>query len=102
MTGTVMYGIMTRTTIMLPENIKQQAIAQAQKMNISFADFVRQAIADKLPRRGQGALRLKRRRHDSLFRLLDQPAMIIKGRISDIVAKHDEYLYGAESEFSGK
>jgi hypothetical protein len=82
---------------MLSEEIKRQAKAQAQKMNISFADFVRQAIADKLPQRGEGTLRLKQRRRDPVFRLLDEPSMLVKDSPTDTALRHDDYLYGAES-----
>jgi len=40
---------MTRTTIMLPEDVKQRAMAEASKLKMSFAEFVRQAITEKLP-----------------------------------------------------
>jgi hypothetical protein len=85
---------MTRTTIMLPEEVKRRAVAQARKLNISFADFVRQAVAEKLPRQGQGVDRLKRRRRDPLFRLLDRIAPVQGDTATDVAARHDDYLYG--------
>ena len=49
---------MTRTTIMLPEDVKRRAMAEARKLKVSFADFVRQAVAERLPRQGPGVDRL--------------------------------------------
>jgi len=93
---------MTRTTIVLPPEIKRQAKAEAQRMRISFADFVRQAIAEKLPGNHKGGDRLKRRRQDPLFRLLDR-LHIIKGKTAtDVAANHDDYLYGGKSEFQSQ
>jgi hypothetical protein len=86
---------------MLPEEVKRKAIVEAQKLKISFADFVRQAIAEKLPHRGEGASRLRRRQRDPLFRLLDHQLPIKKGSAKDVAARHDDYLYGPESEFAG-
>ena len=88
------YVIMTRTTIMLPEDIKRRAIAEARKSNISFADFVRQAVVEKLPHQGKGVDRLKHRRQDPLFRLLDRLAPVKGNRATDVAARHDAYLYG--------
>lgn len=49
MRPTSAYVIMRRTTIMLSEDLEQRAVAGARKLNISFADFVRQAVTEKLP-----------------------------------------------------
>jgi hypothetical protein len=93
---------MTRTTIVLPPEIKRQAKAEAQRLKISFADFVRHAIADKLPGGRKGSDRLKHRRQDPLFRLLDRLPPIEGTTATDLSADHDEYLYGAKSEFRGQ
>jgi hypothetical protein len=53
---------MIRTTIMLPKEMKRRAVAHARQLSISSADFVRQAVAEKLPSQGHGTDRLKRRR----------------------------------------
>lgn len=79
---------------MLPDSVKREAMAEAQLLHISFADYVRQAIAAKLPRRGRGLDPLKRRRQDPLFRLLDRLPPIKGSKAGDVAANHDEYLYG--------
>jgi hypothetical protein len=87
---------------MLPEGVKQRAMAEARKLKISFADFVRQAVTDKLPRAGKGVNRLKRRRQDPLFRLLDRLALVRGDTATDIAADHDEYLYGESAKPTAK
>lgn len=85
---------------MLPEDVKRRATAEARKLNISFADFVRQAVTEKLPREGKSVDRLKRRRRDPLFRLLDHLALVKGDTATDIAARHDEYLYGGPATSS--
>jgi hypothetical protein len=89
---------MIRTTIMLSEEVKRRAMAQARESRISFADFVRQAISEKLPQPGKGVDRLKRRRTDPLFRLLDQLPLVNGRTATDVAARHDDYLYGENSK----
>lgn len=79
---------------MLSEHVKQRAMAEARKLKISFADFVRQAVTEKLPREGRGVDVLKRRRQDPLFRLLDRLAPVKGNTVADVAARHDDYLYG--------
>ena len=83
---------MTRTSIMMPEGPRERAMAEARKLRISFADFVRQAVTEKLPREGRGVDRLKRRRQDPLFRLLDRLTLVRGGTATDVAAHHDDYL----------
>ena len=82
---------------MLPEDVKERAMAEARKQKVSFADFVRQAVTEKLPREGRGVDVLKRRRRDPLFRLLDKLKPVRGARATDIAAHHDDYLYGESS-----
>ena len=79
---------------MLPEDIKRRAMAEARKSKISFADFVRRAVVEKLPHQGKGVDRLKQRRQDPLFRLLDRLALVTGNRATNVAARHDAYLYG--------
>ncbi|HRY50588.1 MAG TPA: CopG family transcriptional regulator [Candidatus Paceibacterota bacterium] len=85
---------MTRTSIMLSEEVKRRAMAEARKLKVSFADFVRQAIAEKLPHQGKGVDRLKRRRQDPLFRLCDRLPLVSGVTATDVAGNHDDYLYG--------
>jgi hypothetical protein len=79
---------------MLPDEVKRGAMARARELKISFADFVRQAITEKLPHQSKGVDRLKRRREDPLFRLLDRLPLVNGGTATDVAARHDDYLYG--------
>lgn len=85
---------------MLPKEVKRRAAAQARRLNISFADFVRQAVTEKLPRQGQGVDRLKRRRQDPLFRLLDHLPLVEHDTATDVAVRHDDYLYGESTSGS--
>jgi predicted HicB family RNase H-like nuclease len=103
------YAIVTRTTIMLPDEVRQRAMAEARKLKASFADFVRQAIAEKLPHSGGGGDRLKRRREDSLFRRLAALAEqagetmneFLRKSIRDRVAQIGRGLKSPLAEFFG-
>jgi len=79
---------------MLPDDTKRRAMAEARKLKISFADFVRRAVVEKLPRQGKAVDRLKQRRQDPLFRLLDRPTLVKGSEATDVAAHHDAYLYG--------
>ena len=79
---------------MLPPEIKRRAMAEARKLKISFADFVRQAVTEKLPREGKGNDRLKQRRQDPLFRLIDDLKLGPDEGPTDMAEHHDDYLYG--------
>ncbi len=79
---------------MLSEDVKRRAMAEARKLKVSFADFVRQAVTEKLPREGRGVDRLKRRRNDPLFRLLDRVPLVRGDTATNVAAHHDDYLYG--------
>jgi hypothetical protein len=93
---------MTRTTIMLSPEVKKRAVAEARHLKVSFADFVRQAIAEKLPQYARGADALKRRRQDPLFRLMDRLPPVKRSAAADVAARHDDYLYGGHSELNLK
>jgi hypothetical protein len=86
---------------MIPEEVKRRAMAEARKANVSFADFVRQAIVEKLPRSRRTLDPLKRRRADPLFRLLDQLPAVAAATPTDVAVRHDDYLYG-EGALTGK
>jgi hypothetical protein len=89
---------MTRTTIMLSTDVKRRATAEARRRKVSFADFVRQAICDKLPQLARSADRQKRRRQDPLFRLLDHSPPAQATAATDVAVNHDEYLYGRKAD----
>ena len=87
---------------MLPEEVKQRAMAEARRLKISFADFVRQAVTEKLPRESRSVDRLKQRRQDPLFRLLDRLALVKGDTATDVAARHDDYLYGEPPKQTAK
>jgi hypothetical protein len=71
-------------------------MAKARNLKISFAGFVRQAVIEKLPGEGHNVDRLKRRRQDPVFRLLDHLKPVRGAAATDVAARHDDYLYGEE------
>jgi hypothetical protein len=87
---------------MLPPGVKRRAISEARRLNVSFAEFVRQAINERLPGHGKGGGHLRRRRQDPLFRLLDRLPALKSHPPGDLASNHDQYLYGNKSEFGGK
>jgi hypothetical protein len=48
-----------RTTVVLPARLKEKAVARAREQNISFGEFVRQAVEQQLSVRGKGEARSK-------------------------------------------
>ncbi|MBI5244399.1 MAG: hypothetical protein HY922_12095 [Elusimicrobia bacterium] len=70
----------------MPEDLRQQAFAQARRLGISFGEFVRDALKSALasaPRSGP--------KTDSL--LCDR-ATFRGGIPTDYSIRHDDYLYG--------
>ena len=84
----------------MSETVKRRAQTEARRLGVSFADYVRQTLADKLPQRGKSADQLKQRRNDPLFRLLDTLPPVKKRTPKNLSANHDDYLYGDQSEFA--
>ena len=76
--------------MVLPTEMKRRSEAEVRRLNVSFADFVRQALAEKLRKSKKDTDRLKRRRRDPLFRLLDALPPVKTHHPSDIAANHDE------------
>lgn len=79
---------MTRTTVMLPEDLKLRAQERARERGIPFAELVREALEARL---GTPA---ERRDDDPLFAeapVYDGPAP------ADLAASHDRYLYEGDA-----
>jgi len=73
---------------MLPDDLRQRAFAEAQRLGISFGAFVREAMHAALnPARRKGL------RTDSL---LSDRAAYRGGVPADYSASHDDYLYGGK------
>ena len=79
---------MTRTTLLLPEDLRRLAFARAERLGISFGEFVRGALRaalEPVPYKGP--------KTDSL--LCDRAEF--RGSVpSDYSKRHDDYLYGGE------
>lgn len=73
---------------MLPDELRRKAFAEAQRLGVSFGEFVRESMRAALERapRGKGA-------QDSL---LSDNAEFVGGVPPDYSTRHDEYLYGDE------
>jgi hypothetical protein len=79
---------MSRTTVVLPEELRLRAKERARRDGIAFAELVRQAIEARVGSPGD------RVEEDPLFG--DVP--IYDGDVpSDLSAEHDAYLYGEAS-----
>ncbi len=79
---------MTRTTIMLPEDLRLRVRERARERGIPFAEFVRQALEARLGTPSD------RPEEDSLFAeipVYDGPAPV------DLAAEHDRYLYEGDA-----
>ena len=75
---------MYRTTIMLPEILKAQAVSESSSLGISLGEFVRKSVAMALNAN-------KTTITDTLF---SDTATYAGDAPSDTVSRHDEFLYG--------
>lgn len=80
---------MKRTTVMLPEDLKVQALKRAGTMGISLGRFIRGAMERALqqPNGDESA-------DDPLF---TDDAVFLEETPLDLAQNHDEYLYGDAS-----
>jgi hypothetical protein len=75
----------------LPSPLKQRAVARAREQGISFGEFVRRALEERLVAPGRGKVRKKS--GDPFWDNL----RVYKGGPTDIAARHDDYLYGGRA-----
>jgi hypothetical protein len=77
---------MKRTTIMLPEGLRQRALSRAKQKGVSLGELIRDSLDAALPAMSYDV------EHDPLFEdvIYDGPAP------ADISARHDKYLYDEE------
>lgn len=82
---------MERTTIILSEQLRQQAQVLARSRGITLSELIRRQLAL--------ALRKKKpvRSEDPLFR---PRRLMSPGGPSDVAARHDDYLYGKKGRSS--
>ena len=79
---------MTRTTIMLPTELKTRAARRAKQMGVSLGELVRESLEVALSgNRPRGS-------SDPLF---DDTAVFEGAGPRDLAANHDDYLYGEAS-----
>ena len=78
---------MHRTTIMLPINLKNEALALANQMHLSLGELIRQSLEEKLNKK-RGA-----RPYDPFF---DKPPCFKGKAPKNASLQHDDYLYGEE------
>lgn len=76
---------MTRTTIMLPTELKTRAARRAKQMGVSLGELIRESLEAAL----SGSQ--DRDRSDPLF---DDTAVFGGAARRDLAANHDEHLYG--------
>ena len=75
---------------MLSDEVKRRAMAQVRELKISFADFARQAITERLPHQAKGVDPLKHPWQDPLFRLFARLPLVTGGTAADVAASLDE------------
>ena len=75
---------MDRTTIMLPNTLKNQAMKLANKEGVSLGEFIRESIIIKLSEACESAT-------DPFFA---DSSYYGKKTPSDVAVNHDQYLYG--------
>lgn len=72
--------------MLLPEDLRRKAFAEARRLGVSFGEFVREAMRAALERAPSG-----KAGQDSL---LSDNAEFVGGVPSDYSTRHDDYLYG--------
>jgi len=77
---------MERTTIMLPTDLKNKVLKQAEKKKISLAQFTREALEMSLEAAES------RSTHDDPF--VSDKALFSGDVPTDLSRNHDRYLYG--------
>ncbi len=84
----VYYGaIMTRTTIMLPDDLKSGAVREARARGISMGELIRELLRETLER---VEARQSRSAGDPLF----ADSAVFAGDVAaDTAVAHDDYLY---------
>jgi hypothetical protein len=88
------YGIMNRTTIVLPEKVKAQAMKQARARGISFGELMREALGREL--RGAGGEDAARRRRRGAIEAMLRFGQHARPGPRDLSARLDDYLYGSK------
>jgi Arc/MetJ-type ribon-helix-helix transcriptional regulator len=88
---------MNRTTVVLPDNLKAQAMKTAQAKGISFGELVREAIEKLLATSGEDAS--QRSRRQAIAAML-QFAETAPAGPADLSERLDDYLYGKPSKKS--
>ena len=81
--------IMQKTTIMLPDGLRTQAIRKAHQSGLSLGEVIRTALEKTFQQVDQG------RKEDSFW--ADERIFTGSGR-KDMAEKHDDYLYGGKSD----
>jgi len=82
-----------RTTIILPERLKQRTLEKARADGISFAEFVRRAVELAVNEPPSRASQRKRRAAIEAMRAFRDDAP--SGGPADLAINIDEYVYGA-------
>lgn len=77
---------MNRTTIMLPENLKQQAGFAARKLGMSLGGFIRRSLERSLQRAEREPM--------TTDPLLDDTRVFTGAGDRDASTHHDQHLYG--------
>jgi hypothetical protein len=83
---------MQRTTIILPERLKQRTVEKARADGVSFAEFVRRAVELAVNEPPSSAVQRNRRAAIEAMRAFRDDAP--SGGRADLATNIDEYVYG--------
>jgi hypothetical protein len=86
---------MNRTTIVLPEDIKAQAMKRARARGISFAELIREALA-RLLSEPDGEDTARRERREAIEGMLNFARHARPGP-RDLSENLDDYVYGGKA-----
>ena len=76
---------MHRTTVMLPDDLKNHAARRARELGVSLGELIRLSLGDLLSRDREAA------EEDPLYA---DDAIFEGGAPTDLAGAHDHYLYG--------
>lgn len=78
---------MNRTTILLPEELKEESVRVAREHGISFGELVRRVLEEAVTRR-------KKKQPLSEDTLFADGTVYTGKAVQDLSLRHDDYLYG--------
>jgi hypothetical protein len=87
-----------RTTVVLPPELKKRAVLRARQQGISFGEYVRRALQDRLAQAPKKVVMIpwKKGRRKTGDPFWDNLVTYDDGGPTDMSTRHDDYLAGEE------